>query len=217
MSNSSVVVTFWFGSETQKDGQCCLHVFHVDQHGDEKFVSAALQKADRFGSPKPMVVNSRVENAVVGTRAEIGGRWQEVRLTVAEGELFKLYARRKQRWNSVMQQACVFIKPRFDAALRTVQMRTLQMADSRVQTVYVQGRFDILTPSEAIAENNVKMKPMFERLFLPSAVNSVLEMIESESQRSARTKITSKELVSSQGETVKVRVRQRVRNLDFNS
>lgn len=212
---SKVMMQVMSGQETQTDGHCAVHVFLVQADKKEVFLGKAFTAVENREVGR--VVGKPVfEAAVAGMRAEVGGFWNRGQYELEEGTLLKVFAKRRGAWNTLIRQGCQFIQVREAAALRKLTIQTLQRAGkSRMNEVTIVGRFDLIPLHVAIKEKGVKVLPAFERMFLPSAVESVITVEELEKEKERRDVIRTNALKTTDGDEVVVRTRQRIRAMDF--
>lgn len=202
------------GNETQQSGICNFSLFYYQPESrKEVYINkafAALENQQRL-----VRRTIRREAAVSGMGVNVGGFWDFATFESAEGCLFKVFARQRRAWNSLIQQACVFIRPREGAAFRKIQIPTLQISGkSRVQHAFVSGRFDLVTMQEAMDIDRVFIQPVFRPMFAEESVNASMTIEVLEREAESKPRIEAVAVQDKTGQTVAhVHVRRRNRRI----
>jgi hypothetical protein len=212
---AKVMLSVTTGNENQKDGQCAFHLFYVQNDGRELFAAKAAYLTENQPYFR-MVGQPMTEPSVIGYRKEMCGRWSTMTFEAEEGVILKVFAKRKPRWNALINQACMYLKVRADGPKYNILMDTLQVLGKSQRTnVGITGRFDILPIHEVKQERPIAIAPALERLFLESSINSVFRIEELEKEKTQRQVIESKELLSPNGEKVVVKTRKKIRAIEI--
>jgi hypothetical protein len=201
------------GNETVADALAKVHLFHVQEKREDFLSAAAKMPHGRVRSQGSPVF----ESAVAGVRQEIGGRWVRAVYDVEEGEILKLYVSRKGGWGEQMRACVLFLRVRQHAALRRVSIPLLNVPNkSRFERADITGRFDVLTAREvmgagcAVSHSSVMMSAR-------SAVDNTLSIAVLEEETTSSPKTVAATVAVEGGESKVIRVRRRVRRMEFNS
>jgi len=92
--------------------------------------------------------------AAPGMREELG-KWTNGNYQVAEGQVLKAFGWKKPKGVSQATQGHIYLQARENAALRRIMFNTMAWNRGQFSTVFVEGRFDILTTDQlrALAVN----------------------------------------------------------------
>jgi hypothetical protein len=163
-----------YGSENYARGQCGLHCFYVDKQTKKE---VALGMAPVQFAAEVSVLQHRVEVlAIKDTPAEVGGSWKTGSFKVNAGTLIKVFGKKRERWNSLMEMACLMLEVDEEAPYQSVSMTTLAIPGvSAKQTVTVEGRFNILTAAE-IADRGVVLAPSAAMQFTDTCVKRLFKV-----------------------------------------
>jgi len=196
-----VAIKVTTGNETVAQATAKVHVFHSPNREEwgmkETYLSAVARTnpeiVRKIGSPTQM-------DAVVGYISEIGGKWSTQTFEMRDGEILKVFASKKERWNEVIKTACVFLQIRPDAAFRVMRVKLLNISGrTRMPFAEIAGRFDIISLNDAIGLGCTVM-PQFYGLFTPAMATGLFEFEVREPEIKAKVIVEQKIIHSETGE-----------------
>lgn len=152
--------------------------------------------------------------AASGNYIEDYGSWTNISYEVPERFIMKLFAKKNTGWGNRQIAASVFLMARDTAAVRRIRFPLAQDQRWVLQHVETQGRFDILTLEEA-ETYGVTTSFVFRRFHAIEEVNRAFEITEIEPEIASRPILQTATVVTHDGETHRVSVRQRRRALDL--
>jgi hypothetical protein len=159
----------------------------------ETYLSTAMQECPQLGTNG----NSFKLPARRNIRPEIGGDIFQKMSSLAEGEIFKIFAQSSalgSSWNSRARTACQFIRLRQDAPLHKLLIKVPGcITDSMFDNWFVRGRFDILTLEQAEVEG-VSVPEGVRDHFLTLPVEALFGVEIMEPERKAIPKVEVKKV-----------------------
>jgi len=202
------------GSETRGNGSAKLWAFLVGSNGfpmtpNEMFLSGAVKKF-----PQMSRIRSQYTLAFPGLRKEMGA-WRDELYELPEGAVVKIFGFTKGGWNSVPKSATVYLGIRAEAAMNRISIPLTQEEGASFQHAIVEGRFDILTPTNAETRYGVSILPDFRNLASQNRVSETFTIDEIENEISAPVEMEERQITTETGEVRRVVTRRRRRRFDF--
>jgi hypothetical protein len=198
------------GNETFPSASAKVQVFFVPTRefgGKELPLSQAAQAA---GGVVRLHARGGSQPAGLGMNAGVVGMWHSASYDLPDGAVVKLFCHRSMQTNKLTGNQ--FIRMRAGAALREVRARLSGYAKAAIQTAVFRGRFDIISPEEAVALG-ARIPPEFQRFYTAGAVRSVFEYGEIAPEVSPRVEVKNVVVTDSFGEEKTIAVAKPKRKL----
>jgi hypothetical protein len=194
------------GKENWKNHSAKLQVFYSPTTPGGREIHIGV--ASRDPTIAITQVRSTTNLAKPGFRPEIG-EWTDASYEVPPGTVLKLFANKAGGFGAMNLTANVFVCTREDAALNRVKLALSSDQNAYYSSVYVQGKFDILSYDDARIMG-AKVMPQFKRFAAPEMVRRLFEVEVLEPQTRARPTMTTETVVVGT-QTVNVPIRRRGR------
>lgn len=213
MTHRMVPLSAVTGEETWDVGSALFKVFSLkfpDRPTSEEALAWAASRADN-----PMITslrNQQIMPSVDGRKLELG-KWRSESFEVAEGSILKVVGNRTAKgWGDAPRRLQKLIRVRAAAPLYKVSMHLSQLPGrGTLADANVYGRFDVITMEEAEIYG-CRINPRFKHLF-SDTYGDVLDVRMVEPALAPPEEITVKETKTATGETVKVGVVRRSRQV----
>lgn len=166
---NSMVLTAVVGQEVFQKGLSKLQVFipssnAIPTGAKDSVPIGASRSLSGFGVS--MIQNGARTLAIQGEPEEHCGAWSQKVVQLPNDAVVQVFGQRRARWNSLLSSASIYLRIRSGAAHQRIKLPTLQVAGASTRSeVFVEGRFDIITPetAEAFGVTTSKMyAPMFK-------------------------------------------------------
>ena len=196
------------GSENWRDHAAKVHVFYSPTAADEREVHIGV------ASREPGTAISSISKTSASARlgfTDPGGMWTDATYDVPEGVVLKIFANRVGGFGTANLSANQFIRMREEAALTRVTVPLSPNPAARYASVFVQGRFDLLTYGEA-QTLGAKVLPQFKRHSEPVMLRRVFQIATIEPQIRPRAVVETREVRVGEA-VVPVMIRRRSRTM----
>ena len=171
----------------------------------EQHIGIAAQSPQTAHVVKKISSFPTVTPSVAGYSTEIGGKMIRMTYEISNGEILKVFGKRRAGAGKIDFTACQFLRVRETAALTEVTIRLFSDAQVAEPYAKITGRFDLLSLAEAKALG-VNVLPQFEKMFSQGVVE---DLISSRIIAPAKAKIES--ITKDDGTTAIVAVDKRRR------
>ncbi|QSY98671.1 hypothetical protein J2J97_31875 (plasmid) [Rhizobium bangladeshense] len=213
------------GNENWPSGQTKLHIFVCPTRRfplrgkEEQLWAVAREGLVRTDANMPSVQQTgspRIMSAGIGLQAEIVGKWTSSVYELPDDVLLKVSLTRSTVNPQGQRAASILLRTRTGAALRRIEVTTLQNPKSSTDRLTIEGMYDIVDLSHA-AEMGYEPPKMYLPTYLQSrwAQMPYLRVIEMAPERISAPRVIRQRVRNSEGQSVEVVTTHRRRALDL--
>lgn len=163
------------GNENFSNSSAKVHVFYKPSRafpGNEMFLGQ-MAKAGGYGHNVSTHGPVSFVSAAQGMRMEIVGKWATQTFNVPDGMIIKVFGWRQSRGLAV--SAIALLKARSTAAMNRLSVQLTGNERATYAYANIEGRFDVLTPEQAVAEG-CKFTPLEIKQLDPVALQRLFSI-----------------------------------------
>lgn len=205
-----MLLTATLGKENLPGAMCTFQLFVMPSRAfpiREEQVGMYAKKGREIravGSPS-------FTSAGINLRQEVVGQWVQGNYDIREGIILKLTMFKSV--GGIRRDGAYLLQARDSAALLRFEVLLSQHSRASRHSASIEGRFDILSPSEAIREG-VSISPLLHRQLLAAEPSNLFTTTSVRKETSKRPTVAEVSTTNTEGENVVVPVRKRLRMID---